>query len=353
MASYFDPSTLSSYDLSQHDTITQSVIFTNLVCMAVVVLVITLRIYIRHSIKHAAGLDDYFAAAAAASAIVLSTCCLFAATQGLGKHIWDLGLDNSPSSHNASLRISIPLFICYLSYLAANNFIKCSILASYYRLFPGQSVRRILLVLSGLVALNCISSILVGIFECYPVKSSWDWFSPRENCIDILRFFVISSWISTIIDIVIWGFPLPHFFKLQMKPRRKFHLVLLFGAGAFAFVAGILRLSRLDGLRSVDITYTGASPIDWSVAEVGTAIACASVPSLRPLAVRFFPCSWQSSSVSPLASTRPRAPTKFLGVAKDGHPYCGRDISLDDVESQQSTSLHSTTPDQALRQQKM
>jgi hypothetical protein len=64
------------------------------------------------------------------------------------------------------------------------------------------------------------------------VKSSWDWFSPRENCIDILRFFVISSWISTIIDIVIWGFPLPHFFKLQMKPRRKFHLVLLFGAGA-------------------------------------------------------------------------------------------------------------------------
>jgi len=173
-----------------------------------------------------------FAAAAAASAIVLSTCCLFAATQGLGKHIWDLGLDNSPSSHNASLRISIPLFICYLSYLAANNFIKCSILASYYRLFPGQSVRRILLVLSGLVALNCISSILVGIFECYPVKSSWDWFSPRENCIDILRFFVISSWISTIMDIVIWGFPLPHFFKLQMKPRRKFHLVLLFGAGA-------------------------------------------------------------------------------------------------------------------------
>jgi hypothetical protein len=58
MASYFDPSTLSSYDLSQHDTITQSVIFTNLVCMAVVVLVITLRIYVRHSIKHAAGLDD-------------------------------------------------------------------------------------------------------------------------------------------------------------------------------------------------------------------------------------------------------------------------------------------------------
>jgi hypothetical protein len=187
-----------------------------------------------------------FAAAAAASAIVLSTCCLFAAAQGLGKHIWDLGIDSSTSSHNASLRISIPLYICYLSYLAANTFIKCSILASYYRLFPGQRFRRFLLVLGGLVAATCVSSILVGIFECYPVKSSWDWFSPRENCIDILRFFVVSSWISTITDIIIWCCPFPQFFRLQMKLRRKLQLILLFGAGAL-YVEQILNL-RYGGM---------------------------------------------------------------------------------------------------------
>jgi hypothetical protein len=89
-----------------------------------------------------------------------------------------------------------------------------------------------LLVLGGLVAVTCISSIIVGIFECYPMKSTWDWFSPREICIDILRFFVITSWISTITDIVIWGCPFPQFFKLQMKLRRKLQLIILFGAGA-------------------------------------------------------------------------------------------------------------------------
>ena len=178
-------------------------------------------------------LSSDFAAAAAASAVVLSTCCLFAAAQGLGKHIWDLGIDiQSPSSARASLRISIPLYICYLSYLAGNTLVKCSIIASYYRLFPGQTFRRLLLVLSGLVVLTCISSILAIIFECYPIQSSWDWFSPIVKCINILRFFFVSSMISTITDIIIWGCPLPQLFRLQMKPRRKLQLVLLFGAGA-------------------------------------------------------------------------------------------------------------------------
>jgi hypothetical protein len=272
MASYFDALALNDYDLSLHDTVTKGLVFNSLVCMAVVVLVIALRLYVRHFIKHASGPDDCkshflfpspfpcpfqailslelyyfceisaplilspsldFAAAAAASAIVLSSCCLFAAAQGLGKHIWDLGIDiQSPSAAHASLRISIPLYICYLSYLAANTFIKCSILASYYRLFPSQTFRRILLFLGGLVLLTSISSVLSIIFECYPVKSSWDWFSPIESCINILRFFFVSSMISTITDIIIWGCPLPQLFRLQMKPRRKFQLVLLFSAGA-------------------------------------------------------------------------------------------------------------------------
>jgi hypothetical protein len=58
MASYFDASTLDGFDLSSHDTVTKGLIFNSLVCMAVVVLVTTLRLYVRHSIKHAAGLDD-------------------------------------------------------------------------------------------------------------------------------------------------------------------------------------------------------------------------------------------------------------------------------------------------------
>jgi hypothetical protein len=173
------------------------------------------------------------AAAASVSAIMFSSCCLFAAAQGLGKHIWDLAIDGqSPSSNNAILRISIPLYICYLSYVAASTFIKCSIIASYYRLFPSQMFRRSMLVLGGLVVLMCISSILVIIFECYPVQSSRDWITPRKNCIDILRFFVISSMISTITDIIIWACPLPQFFKLRMKRRRKLQVVILFGASA-------------------------------------------------------------------------------------------------------------------------
>lgn len=171
------------------------------------------------------------ATAAAASTLVFSSSCLFGATQGLGKHIWDLGIDGqSPAS--ATLRLSIPLYVCYLSYVAANTFIKCSILWFYYRLFPSQGFCRAILAISILVVLTCGSSIFVIIFECSPAQSSWDWSVPRQSCIDILRFFVISSMVSTVTDVVIWSFPLPQLLKLQMERRRKLQLVLLFGAGA-------------------------------------------------------------------------------------------------------------------------
>jgi hypothetical protein len=58
MASYFDALALNDYDISLHDTVTKGLVFNSLVCMAVVALVITLRLYVRHFIKHAAGPDD-------------------------------------------------------------------------------------------------------------------------------------------------------------------------------------------------------------------------------------------------------------------------------------------------------
>jgi len=73
-----------------------------------------------------------------------------------------------------------------------------------------------------------------------------------------------------------------------------------------ACVASIIRLTQLKSLTGYDIscTYCKISPslqeltsnadqavrsLNWSVIEVGTAIICASLSSLRPLAVRIMP----------------------------------------------------------------
>jgi hypothetical protein len=58
MESYFNALDPSVYDISEHGTVTQGLVFNNLVCIAVVAMVITLRIYVRQCIKHAAGPDD-------------------------------------------------------------------------------------------------------------------------------------------------------------------------------------------------------------------------------------------------------------------------------------------------------
>jgi hypothetical protein len=76
---------------------------------------------------------------------------------------------------------------------------------------------------------------------------------------------------------------------MNMRRPERIVLCCLFGAGLFASIASILRLAQLHGLRSKDITYTAASSLNWSVAEVSTAIFCACIPSLRPLASALFP----------------------------------------------------------------
>jgi hypothetical protein len=58
MESYFNVLDPSVYDVSEHGTVTEGLVCNNLVCMAVVALVITLRMYVRQYIKHAAGPDD-------------------------------------------------------------------------------------------------------------------------------------------------------------------------------------------------------------------------------------------------------------------------------------------------------
>jgi len=104
----------------------------------------------------------------------------------------------------------------------------------------------------------------------------------------------------------------------------------------------------VDFSRLIQIPDTGVSPINWSVAEVSTAIVCASVPSLRPLALRLFPLSWQSDSLSHPEPTRVHAIDKASESSSSRGPNYGQGIDLDDLESGHSgldnLSLRSTIP---------
>lgn len=91
-----------------------------------------------------------------------------------------------------------------------------------------------------------------------------------------------------------------------MPRNQRIILCLLFGGGVGACIAGILRISKLQTLRSMDLTYEVVTCLNLSVIECSLGIVCVSIPPLRPLAVRLFPSALRtdrsSSAKSPLHS---------------------------------------------------
>ncbi|KAL3417749.1 hypothetical protein PVAG01_10759 [Phlyctema vagabunda] len=293
-----DGTLLAALDMRNSSALTSSVVTLNIVFMSLVAVVTTLRIYIRVYMVRAAGLDDYIMVVAAAVALILSSFFLDGATHGLGKHIWILYRDE-PNFLATMKHFTQSLYACYLTYATAITLTKVSIIFSYIRIFPAQNrqLRQFLLITGILIVAIWFCSIFAIIFECTPVQAAWDLTIPNGKCIDILSFFYVISALTIATDIILWITPLPYFWKMNINIREKLLLCILFSFAAFACVASILRLAQLHGLRSKDITYTAVGSANWSVAEVCTAIICASIPTMRPIALLVLPRSWFTSMV--------------------------------------------------------
>ncbi|KAI4087642.1 MAG: hypothetical protein LQ344_006640 [Seirophora lacunosa] len=84
-------------------------------------------------------------------------------------------------------------------------------------------------------------------------------------------------------DIFLAVAPIFAFWKLQLKPKAKILLVLLFSSTTVAAACALVRITYVSGLAALqDITYTSITHTIWVVIEVDVIIITACVPGLRP-----------------------------------------------------------------------
>jgi hypothetical protein len=160
-----------------------------------------------------------------------------------------------------------------------------------------------------------ICSILVTIFQCKPVQGAWDFTLPR-NCLPIVKFYYFTTAFSIFTDFLLCTLPLPVFWSLKLPARQKYVVSLLFAIGLFATVASALRISVLNGVESLDVTFGSAPTMKWSVVEVGTGIVCACIPCLKPLFKNFLPDK-NSYNGSGARSVRKGPQTPQLGTGSE------------------------------------
>jgi hypothetical protein len=148
-------------------------------------------------------------------ATLISMSSILGESFGLGKHIWNLSLNENDIPGIVS-KVTKSLYGAYLSYSTAITFTKFSIMATYFRIFPHGFQRKTVYVTAIIVLCFWIASIFAIIFTCVPVRAAWDY-DVQGKCFPIVNFFYASSAFNIATDILLCCLPIPTLWALNCK----------------------------------------------------------------------------------------------------------------------------------------
>jgi hypothetical protein len=162
-------------------------------------------------------------------AIVLFAASIVAAHYGLGVHIWNLDSNLLNLPNEASRLVKI-LFVCYIAYSSAITFTKCSIIASYLRIFPDKKLRMVMFLVGFVVIAFWIASVFSIIFTCVPVQAAWD-FSIQGKCFPVVTYFYVNAGFTIATDIILCVAPMPLLWAMNLPRQQRFIVCILFSMG--------------------------------------------------------------------------------------------------------------------------
>ncbi|KAH8657932.1 hypothetical protein BX600DRAFT_514469 [Xylariales sp. PMI_506] len=258
------------------------VIITAVVCLSLATVAVAMRLYTRRIVLNQVWIDDYLAVI---SWIFLTLLCVFGCIQtrfGVGAHIWDVGL---AGLENFNKFTWIGLLIYNFSLLP----MRATFFFQYFRIVRTIPRQRIIYAVVGvLVSIWGLANLFLMVFTCVPIQANWDT-SVVGKCNPLGAYDqgVMTSSLNILSDVVVLLLPIPVVLKLQMSKAQKYVLVGLFSLGFFTCAISSFRLIFLR--KPADMTWDSVGIICWSMTEVSAGTLCASIPTLRPLFIRYFP----------------------------------------------------------------
>ncbi|KAK5164744.1 uncharacterized protein LTR77_009407 [Saxophila tyrrhenica] len=148
----------------------------------------------------------------------------------------------------------------------------------------GMKFRTLVRVMLSVVVLSFVSTSIVGIFACHPVRYAWNR-SIDGGCVETTPWWFSYAAINISTDVAILALPIPLINGLmRITKRQKMVLMGVFLLGAFVCVVTIVRMTTLrTGAAGHDPTYTGVETLEWTGIETNVGIICACLPLLRPV----------------------------------------------------------------------
>ncbi|KKY17657.1 putative integral membrane protein [Diplodia seriata] len=240
--------------------------------------VLMLKFLSRYRSKSAFGLDDVLVAVAWTITIPLTVSFYIQGKNGMAYSMNEIPLDVYLTGRQWFWASS------WMYYLAL-GLSKLSVTVQFLRIFITPKTLLVSKCTIAFVVSWTIISVCVGAFECVPVARYWDK-TIAGKCINGADTFLANACMNILTDFVIIGIPVPSLLKLQVGPAKKMGLLFAFSLGLVVCAISVARIPM------VTLAFAAGKPGNlslmlWSTVELHVSIACACLPSIRPLFVSF------------------------------------------------------------------
>ncbi|KAF8542807.1 hypothetical protein BDD12DRAFT_789257 [Trichophaea hybrida] len=265
-----------------------ALLVTELVMISVTLLIVGLRLYTRLHILGAIHSDDWWILLATGVLISLTAVHGVGVRNGIGKHIYDITIDES----NIALTMS---YIGQILYVASLACVKISLLLFLQRIFPSVVMRRVLRGLLIFVLCFSVTNIYLFAFQCDTPEYYFSTIKATESknggvCLAPQVVYYPMAAINILTDVVIWLLPVPMIVNARLSRREKLGLLWVFLIGGIAVGASIVRPVYLhDIMEDGDPTWNMVNVSVWAMVETSVGILCTSIPVIKPLLLRMAP----------------------------------------------------------------
>jgi hypothetical protein len=163
------------------------------------------------------------------------------ATEGFGKHLWDLKDGDLSHFLEHCMLFSYCIGIgsdLHLVYIAENIYVwdlaltKISVLVFYLRIFPNTWFRYAAFATIGMITISTTIISLITVFSCHPIPYFWDRDIRGGKCLNVNALAYANSAMSIVQDLIIVSLPLPVLVKLNMGKKKKIGVGIMFAVGS-------------------------------------------------------------------------------------------------------------------------
>ncbi|OHF00003.1 hypothetical protein CORC01_04649 [Colletotrichum orchidophilum] len=241
--------------------------------LAIALIFVVLRVYVRALVLKKWGLDDTLLVISFVLAVFTGTTFSICTTVGLGRHIWTVPVDVQQTGRRMTIAATLSYHITFIV-------IKIALLLQYRRVFAHPKFCLVCDVMLGFIAIFGIAVVVSSVAISAP---TW-----RGDTFEFERYNQGAWWMATaavhlVTDMIILCMPIPLLSSLNLKRAQKAALIVTFGVGFITTAISVVRMSTLTHVFTADVTWDVIPSLIWSEVELCCAVICACIPTLRPL----------------------------------------------------------------------